>query len=100
MSFISIAKLLVLKTQVKIPDVSHTIPARDYSSTTHVYDPYSSVSLIWVALLSLGTSPGVLCKRRGEPLLRRGTLPGQTSNKRRERPGCVLDFSKVPFDFD
>jgi hypothetical protein len=32
---------------------------------TYVYDPYSSVSLIWVALLLLGTSPDVLCKRRG-----------------------------------
>jgi hypothetical protein len=30
----------------------------------HVHDPYSSVSLIRVALLLLGTSPGVLCKRR------------------------------------
>ena len=53
-----------------------------------------------VALLSLGTSPGVLCKRRGEPLLRRGTLPGQTSDKQTEWPGCVLDLSKPTFDVD
>jgi hypothetical protein len=32
---------------------------------THVYDPYSCVSLIQFVLLLLGTSPGVLCKRRG-----------------------------------
>jgi hypothetical protein len=33
-------------------------------SLAHLHDPYSSVSLIRVALLLLGTSPGVLCKRR------------------------------------
>jgi hypothetical protein len=44
--------------------------------------------------------PRRVVQAEGEPLLRRGTLPSQTSDKRREWPGCVLDLSKVTFEFD
>jgi hypothetical protein len=44
--------------------------------------------------------PRRVVQAEGEPLLRRGTLPGQTSDKGRAWPNCVLDLSKVTFDFD
>ena len=68
MSFISIAKFLVLRTQVKVPDVS-------YTSLTP--SPLGTILLRPILLripnpgcptfirdVPLGTSPGVLCKRR------------------------------------
>ena len=78
MSFISIAKFLVLKTQVKVPDVSHTSltpspPGTILLWTMSISGPCLRPILLripnpgcptFIRDVPLGTSPGVLCKRR------------------------------------
>jgi hypothetical protein len=68
MSFISIAKFLVLKTQVKVPDVSHTSLTPSPPGTIllrpillRIPNPGCPT---FIRDVPLGTSPGVLCKRR------------------------------------
>jgi hypothetical protein len=65
---------------------------------------YKAALLLRIPNLSCPTFirdvPRRVVQAEGEPPLRRGTSPGQTSNKRREWPDCVLDLSKQTFDFD
>ena len=68
MSFISITKLLVLKTQVKVPDVSHTSLTPSPPGTILLRPILPRIPNpgcpTFIRDVPLGTSPGVLCKRR------------------------------------
>ena len=88
-----IAKLLVLKTQVKIPDVSHTSltpspPGALLLWTMSISGPSPRPILLRIPNPGCPTFirdvPRRVVQAEVEPLLRRGTLPGQTSDKRKE----------------
>jgi hypothetical protein len=93
-------------THFSTTDSTPSVVLASSSSCVVAYRIASYKAVLLLRIPNLGRStfiwdvPRRVVQAEGEPPLRRRTLPSQTSDKRREWLGCVLDLSKVTFDFD